>query len=68
MLPGDDDYVLLGAGFIAVFGDGDRLHFPGEIVLSSCCLEILERPNESGVAVGSIGRYSDVVVVVLKLE
>jgi len=23
MLPGDDDYVLLGAGFIAVSGDGD---------------------------------------------
>jgi len=23
MLPRDDDYVLLGAGFIAVFGDGD---------------------------------------------
>lgn len=46
----------------------DWLHFPREVVMRGCSLKSLERSNESGVAVGSVGRYSDVVVVVLKLE
>ena len=80
MLSGYYDHILLGVEVFAVAGDGNVRHLsvckaqsygfqlPAQVVLIGFCLKFANGPHEPGVAVGRIGRESDVIIVMLELK